>query len=165
MPSQLRLIKSGEPRLQFRADAWLRLAGAVVCGLMAMGFTVIGYAGSLLPVLAGPLAAASLLWAAYLALIFVARRSERYTLTASRLTIERGILGKRYEQVELRRIREVLIEQTLVERLRATGRLELVARDATQPSIVLGPVVQAQAFHDHLLAAMPEWPARARDSR
>jgi uncharacterized membrane protein YdbT with pleckstrin-like domain len=167
MPSQLRLIKSDEPRAQFRADARLRLWGAVFCGLLAIALTAIGYDGSLPPVLAGPLAAAFLLWACYLALTFVGRRSERYTLTAARVEIERGILGKRYENVELWRIREVVLEQTLVERVRGVGRITLASSDAAQPSIVLGPVAQARRFYDQLVAATPKSAAQARalDSR
>jgi uncharacterized membrane protein YdbT with pleckstrin-like domain len=167
MPLQLRLIKSGEPRAQFRADARLRLWGAAICGALAVGLTAIGYEGDVAPVLAGPFAAAFLLWAAYLALTFVGRRLERYTLTASRLEIERGVLGKRYESVELWRIREVILDQTLVERVRGAGRLTLVSSDATSPSVMFGPVARGRELYDKLILAMPKTAAQVRafDSR
>jgi uncharacterized membrane protein YdbT with pleckstrin-like domain len=167
MPLQLRLIKSDEPRAQFRADARPRLWGAAFCGAAAIVLMAIGYGGSLPPVLAGPFAAAFLLWTAYLALTFVGSRSERYTLTAARVEIERGILKKRYENIELWRVREVVLEQTVVERIRGAGRITLASDNAGQPSIVLGPVIQARRFYDQLIAAIPKSAAltRAIDSR
>jgi hypothetical protein len=156
MPSQLRLIKSEEPGVQFRPDARLRLLGAVFCSLAAIALTAIGYGGRLAPVLAGPFAAAFLLWAAYLMVTFVGRSSERYTLTPARLEIERGVLKKRYETVELWRIREVVLQQTLVERLRGAGRITFGSSDALQPSIVIGPVTRVRAFYDQLVAAAPK---------
>jgi uncharacterized membrane protein YdbT with pleckstrin-like domain len=165
MPSRLRLIKSDEPGVQYRADARLRLWGTAVCSVVAVALTAIGYEGRLKPVLAGPLAAAFLIWAAYLLLTFLGQGAERYTLTAARLEVERGILGKRYESVELWRIREVVLEQTLGERLRGSGRITLVSSDAAHVSLTIGPVAKARAFYDLLVAATPKSPAQANALR
>jgi uncharacterized membrane protein YdbT with pleckstrin-like domain len=165
MPSRLRLIKPSEPSVQYRGDARLRLWGAVVCALAAAALTASGYEGRLPPVLAGPLAAAFLLWAAYLVLTFVGQGSERYTLTAGRLEVERGVLAKRCESVELWRVREVVLEQTLGERLRGAGRITLVGGDTAQVSLVVGPVAKVRAFHELLVAATPKAQAKARDLR
>jgi uncharacterized membrane protein YdbT with pleckstrin-like domain len=164
MPAQLRLIKSEERRAQFRADARLRLWGAALCAALAIGFTAVGYQALVPPVLAGPLAAAFLLWSLYLMVTFGARRSERYTLTSQRLEIERGVVSRHFESLELWRIREVVLEQTLVERLRGAGRVTLVAADALQPSLVLGPVTNARAFYDALVAARPNPGQRGSNS-
>jgi membrane protein YdbS with pleckstrin-like domain len=162
MPSPLRLIKLDEPGVQYRAEANLRVWGAALCGLIAIALTAIGYGGRLAPVLAGPFAATFLLWAAYLAVTFVGRRAERYTLTPARLTIERGIVTRHHEDIELWRIREVAFEQTWLERMRGAGRITLFAIDAGQPSIRVGPVARARAFYDELVAATQKSDEHAR---
>lgn len=151
--------------MQYRADARLRLWGTFVCVLLAAALTAVGYEGRLQPVLAGPLAAAFLIWAAYLLLTFVGQRAERYTLGSGRLEIERGVLARRYESVELWRIREVVLEQTFGERLRGAGRITLISSDAAHVSLTVGPVAKARAFYDVLVAATPKNPdqAKARD--
>ncbi len=167
MPSQLRLV--AEPPetpsrvlATFRADARLRLWGAAVCSVAAIAFTVLGYKRAVLPVIAGPLAAAFLLWAAYLLATFAARRTVRYTLSAQRLEIESGILGKRYESVDLWRVRDVVLEQTLVERLRGVGRITVYSSDQVEPVLGLGPLASAKPLFDRLRDAVA---AARRDAR
>jgi uncharacterized membrane protein YdbT with pleckstrin-like domain len=166
MPSRLRLIKSDDPGVTFRPDARLRLWGAAVCLAAAVALTFIGYEARLPPLLAGPLSAAFLIWAGYLVLTFAEQNAQRYTLTSARLEIERGVFNKRYESLELWRVREVALEQTLVERLRGAGRVTLVSNDAVQPTLVVGPIAQVRAFRDALLAGISKpSPAQIRELR
>ena len=159
MPSQLHLVQdepdeAGPPPAVFRADARLRLWGAALCALAAILFTILGYPRRIPPVLAGPLAAAFLLWSAYLLATFAARRALRYTLSAQRLEIEKGILGKRYESVELWRVRDVVLEQTFVERLRGVGRITVYSSDLSEPVLQLGPAAAAKPLFDRLRDAV-----------
>src|SRR5438309_2253967 len=129
---------TSRPTLDFRADARLRLWGAALWACAAIALTWMGYAGAMLPVLAGPLAASLLLASGYLLMTFVSRRAVRYTLTASRLELEKGILGRRVESVELWRVRDVVLEQTLLERLRGVGRITLYSNDQVEPQLEIG---------------------------
>jgi uncharacterized membrane protein YdbT with pleckstrin-like domain len=165
MPLQLLLIKPDEPGVQYRADARLRLWGTAICALTAVALTAAGYEGRLKPLLAGPLAAAFLIWSAYLLVTFLGQGAERYTLTSGRLEVERGVLSKRYESIELWRVREVVLEQTLGERLRGAGRITLMGSDAAQVSLTIGPVAKARAFYGLLVAATPKPPAQANALR
>lgn len=142
--------ESARPTLSFRGDARLRLWGAAACALGAMAFTWCGYAAVISPVLAGPLAAAFILWAAYLLATYAGRRSVRYTVTAARLEIERGILGRRVESVELWRVRDVVLDQTLTERLRGVGRITIYSSDQVEPQLLIGPVAGARLLFDRL---------------
>jgi uncharacterized membrane protein YdbT with pleckstrin-like domain len=162
MPARLRLIKSDEPRAEFRADASPRLWAAAACAAAAVTLTSVGYEGRLAPVVAGPSAAGLLLWAAYLSLTFAQRSAERIVLTASRLEIARGVLRRRTETVELWRVREVILSQILFERARGVGRITLLfgAAPARQP-LVVGPVVRARALHEALLAATAKAAAKS----
>ncbi len=155
MPPQLQVVESDPadvPALgaAFRADARLRLWGAAACALCAIGFTALGYARALPPVIAGPVAAAFLLWSAYLLLTYATRRAVRYTLSAQRLEIERGIFGKRYESVELWRIRDVVLDQTLLERLRGVGRITVFSSDQVEPELKVGPVADARRLYERM---------------
>jgi membrane protein YdbS with pleckstrin-like domain len=160
MPPQLHLIPAGEPVPQspviatFRADARLRLWGAASCAALAIAFTGLGYERDVPPVIAGPVAAAFLLWSAYLLATFAGRRSVRYTLTAQRLEIERGLLGKRYESVDLWRVRDLVLEQTVVERLRGVGRITVYSSDQVEPVLGIGPLASARPLFDRLRDAV-----------
>ena len=153
MPPQLRLIEP-EPSESFRADARLRLWGAALCALAAIGFTVLGYGRSLAAYVAAFVAAAFLLWSAYLLATFAGRRAVTYRLSASRIEIEKGILGKRFESIELWRVRDVVLEQTALERLRGVGRITLYSTDQVEPQLEVGPIANAKPVFDRLRDAV-----------
>src|SRR5689334_23101575 len=111
MAAQLRLVKEDKDTETFRADARLRLWGAAVCALAAIGFAWLGYGKSLAAVVAAFVAAAFLFWSAWLALSFAGRRAVRYALSPLRIEIEKGIFAKRYESIELWRVRDVTLDQ------------------------------------------------------
>ena len=60
---------------------------------------------------------------------FAARAGLRYTLTAERLEIEKGLFARRRQSIELWRVRELVLEETLLERLRGMGRITVLCSD------------------------------------
>jgi membrane protein YdbS with pleckstrin-like domain len=158
MSPQLRLVTpAGDqpaPLATAAADARLRLWGAGVCALLAILFTAVGYEHRLRPVLAGPLAAVFLFWGAYLLLSYAGKRGVRYTLTAQRLEIEKGILGKRYESIELWRVRDVVLDQSILERVRGVGRITVYSTDQVEPVLQVGPVAQAKELFEMMRDAV-----------
>jgi membrane protein YdbS with pleckstrin-like domain len=150
MPAQLRLIKWDEPRATYRADATALGFSFAVCASAAAVFTVLGYRARVAPIVAGPCAAAFALSCVSLALAWAERSAQRFTLTPRRLEIERGILSRRTEHVELWRVREVRFVQGAFEKARGAGRVALSAGNA---SLIVGPVVRARSLYDALLAA------------
>jgi uncharacterized membrane protein YdbT with pleckstrin-like domain len=86
----------------------------------------------------------------------------RYTLTAQRLEVERGILGKRYESIDLWRVRDVALEQTLLERLRGVGRITVLSTDQMEPELLVGPVAAAKPLYERLRDAVAEARKEAR---
>lgn len=160
MPSPLHAVAdarpdpSPRPLATFHSDARLRLWGAGLWAVVAIVFTALGYSRAVRPVIAGPLSAAFLLFSAYLLATFAARRTTRYTLTPQRIEIETGLLGKRYESVELWRVRDVVLEQTFLERLRGVGRLTLYSSDEVEPVLHVGPATDARQLFDRLRDAV-----------
>ena len=155
MPPQLRLVKTEmpdptPPLASFRNDARLRLWGAAAAAACAIGLTAAGYAQALQPLLAAPVAVLFLLWSAYLLATFASRRSTVYTLTPLRLEIVQGVLGRHTNSLDLFRVRDVTLDQTLLERLRGVGRITIVAADQVEPTLLIGPVAGAKALFDTL---------------
>jgi len=138
----------------FRTDARLRLWGAGLCACASIGATGIGYQRAVAPLIAGPVAAAFLLWSMYLLATFAGRRAVRYRLTPQRLEVELGILGRRYESIDLWRVRDVVLEQTLLERLRGVGRITVLSTDEVEPELIVGPVASAKPLYDRLRDAV-----------
>lgn len=158
MGPQLHLVSpegsEPEPIASFHADARLRLWGAGVCASASIAATLIGYRRTVPPLFAGPIAAAFVLWSAYLLVTFAGRRAVRYRLTAQRLEVERGVLGRRYESIDLWRVRDVVLEQTLLERMRGVGRITVLSTDQVDPELQIGPVASAKALYDRLRDAV-----------
>jgi uncharacterized membrane protein YdbT with pleckstrin-like domain len=165
MSPQLRLVTPADqppPLALASTDARLRLWGAALCAILALVFTAVGYERALRAVVAGPLAATFLLWAGYLLVTYASKRAVRYTLTAQRLEIERGVLSKRYESIELWRVRDVVLEQDVLERLRGVGRITVYSTDHVEPILQVGPVAQSKELFEMLRDAIT---AARKDAR
>jgi membrane protein YdbS with pleckstrin-like domain len=73
--------------------------------------------------------------AIYFAALHLSRRSIRFRVTTSNIEIERGMLAKRIEVVELWRCRDVRYKQRLVDRMLGIAHIEIFSADATTPVI------------------------------
>ncbi len=74
---------------------------------------------------------------ARVALAYARLRGMRYRLTNQRLTVESGLFSKRVDDVDLRTIQDVTLEQSALERLLGVGRLDIVSSDHSRPRLVL----------------------------
>lgn len=71
----------------------------------------------------------------YFAALHLYRRSIRFRVTTSNIEVERGMLTKRIEVVELWRCRDVRYKQKLVDRMLGIAHIEIFSADATTPVI------------------------------
>ncbi|HET7787993.1 MAG TPA: PH domain-containing protein [Myxococcales bacterium] len=154
MKTQLHLVDAAPKLAAFRADARLRLCGSGACAGVALALVAAGYRHRIAPVIAGPLAASFLLWSAHLLATFAARAALRYTLTAERLEIEKGLLARRRQSIELWRVRELVLEETLLDRVRGVGRITLVCSGPLAPGLDIGPVAGAHELCQALRSAV-----------
>jgi uncharacterized membrane protein YdbT with pleckstrin-like domain len=78
------------------------------------------------------------------------RRGSRYTLTAQRLELERGLFAKRHESVDLWRVRDVVLDQSMFDRLRGAGTITVFSNDQVAPVLTIGPVADAKAIYEKI---------------
>lgn len=74
-----------------------------------------------------------------------------YTLTESRISIQRGLLNTREEEIMLFRVRDISYTQSLFERLANTGTVIISSTDATTPVVKLEHVKNAKDVKELLL--------------
>lgn len=77
-------------------------------------------------------------------------RLVRYDLTAERLLISSGWLTTRVDNLELYRVRELHLEQTLLGRTWNVGRIILATIDRSEPVVVLAGVRDPRVVFDRL---------------
>lgn len=166
MPPELRLLKPDDtdpaPFAEFRNDARPSLWAAGAFALSALLLVALGFGERLDAKLAAFGAVPLLLLSLWLFAAGLSRRNVRYTLTAKRIELERGFLARRYESIELWRVRDVVLEQSLFERLRGVGRLTVYSSDQVEPALTIGPAPDAKALYEKLREAVS---AARKDAR
>lgn len=77
-----------------------------------------------------------------------------YRVTTKRVVIERGVLSKRMEQIDLYRIVDYVVDRPFFQRLAGTGNLVLHTMDRTSPLVELhGVKTDVAALYEKVRAA------------
>ncbi|WP_172251477.1 PH domain-containing protein [Saccharibacillus deserti] len=77
-----------------------------------------------------------------------------YKLTSQRLLITTGLIGKKTEELELVRIKDVALEKTAMDRMMGVGTILIYSSDPTTPEIRLEDVKDAEKVKDLLRGAI-----------
>ena len=78
-------------------------------------------------------------------------RGTHYKITSQRICVERGIFGKRMEQVDLYRVVDYVVDKPFTQRLVGTGNLVLETMDKTTPEIrIEGVRTDVTALYERL---------------
>lgn len=77
-----------------------------------------------------------------------------YVLTTQRVRILKGVLGKRVDDVELVRIRDIRVKQHPGERMFGLGDITILSNDQSNPETILHNVKQPLEVHDMIRKAM-----------
>ncbi|MBL8692528.1 MAG: PH domain-containing protein [Planctomycetes bacterium] len=83
-----------------------------------------------------------------------ARLSVRYRLTSERLFLERGILSREMSEIELVRVDDVTVHQSLIERMVNVGKVTLATTDASDPGISLESIDRPLEVKETIRAAV-----------
>lgn len=83
-------------------------------------------------------------------------KATRYRVTNQRLTIESGLVSKRVDDVDLRTVEDVGLEQSPLERLLGVGRLTIVSTDRQRPRLELYGVTDPRNVRERVRAGVYE---------
>jgi uncharacterized membrane protein YdbT with pleckstrin-like domain len=83
-------------------------------------------------------------------------KSSRWKLTSRRIEIETGLLAKKIDTLELWRVRDVELRQSLLDRLVGVSSLYVTAHDGGSPVLEVRGVPGDRAIYDRLMAAVME---------
>lgn len=72
-----------------------------------------------------------------LLLVWIRVKSSNYRLTTQRLFVHRGWLAKRVEELELYRVKDVAVDQGVLQRMLGYGTITVMADDDTTPRLQL----------------------------
>ncbi len=83
-------------------------------------------------------------------------RSTKYMLTSERIRVQTGMIGKKAEQLELFRVKDVKVTRNLRQRARGCGDLEVVSSDKTTPELTLSSVKDPDQLAEQIRKAARE---------
>ncbi|MGH7242123.1 MAG: PH domain-containing protein [Phycisphaerales bacterium] len=72
---------------------------------------------------------------------FIELRSTAFALSTQRIKLETGVLSKQYDQVELYRVKDTILNRTLIQRLLGLGTIKMITSDPSQPELTF-PSIQ-----------------------
>ncbi len=109
------------------------------------------YAGPIaLGLLMLPLAGAGLLvWLG----VWIAWKSARYKLTSQRLFLRRGFVSRKVHELELYRVTDVALSQSVLQRLFRIGTVTVVANDPTTPSLAMPGIADPESVKETIRSA------------
>lgn len=77
-------------------------------------------------------------------------RMERFYLTSQRLRQKHNVLNVVTDQVELYRVKDVVVKEPLIYRPFGAGHLRIMSSDASDPEIKLKAIQKPEAMADHV---------------
>ncbi|NGZ73821.1 PH domain-containing protein [Saccharibacillus alkalitolerans] len=80
----------------------------------------------------------------------------RYKITSQRLIVTTGLVGKKTEEIELVRVKDISLEKTVMDRMMGVGTILVHSSDPTAPEVRLEDVKEAEKVKDLLRAAVRE---------
>ena len=67
----------------------------------------------------------------------MAAKSQSYRITNERIIIERGLVGKKAEHLDLFRVRDFRVKKSMTQRARGRGDLTIMSTDSSTPQLKL----------------------------
>lgn len=81
---------------------------------------------------------------------WVELKNQRYALTTERLQTRTGVFSKRTDDLELYRVRDVVIEEPFFYRLFGAGNIRMQTSDRTHPEFLIPAVKDPHGVTEHI---------------
>ena len=78
----------------------------------------------------------------------------KYVLTTERLIIQMGLLGRKEEQIDLGRVKDIRLTQGFSDRVIGIGQIKVISTDASTPSFRLMGVKDPRKVRDLIWSAV-----------
>ncbi|HNU94031.1 MAG TPA: PH domain-containing protein [Bacillota bacterium] len=78
----------------------------------------------------------------------------KYILTTQRLIIQMGLLGRREEQIDLGRVKDIRLTQGVSDRMIGIGQIEVISTDPSTPSFRLMGIRDPRTVRDLIWSAV-----------
>ena len=86
---------------------------------------------------------------------FVNIPTYNYTLTTERLLIEKqGVISKKRDEIELYKVKDIAVKQTLKDKMMKVGDIEIISSDETTPTITLKRIKDPYDVKEHIRRAV-----------
>lgn len=83
-------------------------------------------------------------------------RCQRYELTTQRLKTQKGVFSKTTHELELYRVKDIMLQQPFFLRLFGLGNVVLMTSDVSTPELILRAIADAATFRDRLRQCVEE---------
>ena len=83
-------------------------------------------------------------------------RCQRHELTTQRLKTESGVFSKTTHELELYRVKDIMLQQPFLLRLFGLGNVVLMTSDVSTPELTLRAIPDAPTFRDKLRQCVEE---------
>lgn len=80
--------------------------------------------------------------------VFVTIKSTRYKLTTQRLFVRKGLIGKKVEELELFRVKDVSMSQGVFQRALGVGDITVLSTDDSTPRLTMAGVADPEAIKE-----------------
>ncbi|KWX70479.1 PH domain-containing protein [Paenibacillus jilunlii] len=77
-----------------------------------------------------------------------------YTITSQRIMVKTGLIGKDVEEIELLRVNDFSVDQSIPQRILGIGTLTIFSDDASSPQLLLHRIRHPQTVKDVLRQAV-----------
>lgn len=148
----MRVIYSGTPSWKAWYGSYALVVGLAVAGVAG------GVALKLLtpePVIAAIVGAVLLVAAlALFVTVELKRRATKYRVSTRTIDVEEGVLSRRINTLQLWRVRDVVFEQSLTQRMLGVASIRLVVHDDTSPKLLLAGLTNGRAVFEEVKLAI-----------
>ncbi|HYG76194.1 MAG TPA: PH domain-containing protein [Planctomycetota bacterium] len=137
---------------------WMGVKTFVVSGLLDIAGIAMAIYGAMNSVSALLIAGVALLMASSLmaGYAILSIRTQRYKITSRLIEREQGLLFKRVDALDLTRVKDVQLSQSLVDRMLNIGTIEVFSSDKTDPVMFIEAIPTPRPVYEKLRDAVIE---------